>query len=314
MISRSETGPGTLDEATVAAADRTAGSSTVPHVTEQTAESDPKRTHVLVVDARRSWSRWWSDVFIYRGALRSLMWRNVRSRYKQAVLGVGWALLQPALQVSVFTLVFALVARVPTGDVPYPLFALAGLIPWNLFSKVVSEGATSLVTNQHIITKLFFPRIYLVLAAGASAIIDAAISLALLAGLMIWYQVRPTPMLVLALPALFGILIAALGIATFLAALNARWRDVQHTLPLLLQIGVLVTPVAYHASFFPKSWQWLVAINPLAGLIELFRASLLGQPLPDARVLVTSLTVCAALAVGGLWLFTRSEAKLVDVV
>lgn len=268
----------------------------------------------MIIEPRRSWSRWWLDFLQYRGALWSLVLRNIRSRYKQAVLGVAWALLQPLLQIAVFTLVFGVVARVPTGQVPYPVFALAGLIPWNLFSRIVSEGATSLVVNQHIISKLFFPRIYLVLAVGSSAILDAALSVALLIAVMIWYGVTPNATVVLALPTFAGVLIAAFGIAALLAALNARWRDIQHVLPLLLQLGLFVTPVAYDASIFPPSHNWLVAFNPLAGLIELFRSSLLGQPLPDAATITTSLIVCAGVAVGGLWLFARSEARIVDVV
>lgn len=269
---------------------------------------------LVVIDGSAHWSRWWADLHLYRGALYSLAWRNLRSRYKQAVLGMAWAVLQPLLQVAVFTVVFSRIAGIETGGVPYPLFALAGLVTWNLFAKIVGEGATSLVTNQHIITKLFFPRIYLVLASGASALVDAAVSIVLLVGLAIFYGVTPTKAVLLTIPLLAGVVLLAYGLAAFLAAINARWRDVQHTVPFLLQIGLFVTPIAYPATAAPERWQWLLALNPLTGLIAGFRSAALGLPLPPSEVMVTSLVISLAVVVAGLWLFTRAERTVVDVV
>ena len=268
----------------------------------------------VVIDGTRSWRAWWRDLFEYRAALRSLAWRNLRSRYKQAALGVTWAALQPVLQVGVFTVLFGLLARVPSDGVPYPLFALAGLLPWNIFSKVVTDGAVALVTNQHIITKLFFPRIYLVLAAASSAVVDALVTAVLLVGLLIWYGVVPGFSAVVAVAALLGILLVSIGVAALLAAINARWRDVQHTLPFLLQIGMLISPVAYRNTFVPEDWRWLMALNPVAGLIEVFRGAVLGLPMPDGRVLAMSLMTGAAVLVGGLWYFTHVESTIVDVI
>ena len=268
----------------------------------------------MVIDGSAPWRRWWADLYAYRGALRSLAWRNVRSRYKQAALGATWALLQPLVQVGVFTVLFGMLAKVPSGGVPYAAFALAGLLPWNLFAKIVSEGAVALVVNQHIVTKLFFPRIYLVLAVGASALLDAAVTVVLLIAAMVVFGIAPGPGIVLALPALLGVVVLAYGAAALLAAVNARWRDVQHTVPFLLQVGLFVTPVIYRNTFVPGRWRWLMALNPMAGFVEVFRAATLNLPLPEPRLVAASLAVGALVVVAGVWYFTRSEATIVDVV
>jgi lipopolysaccharide transport system permease protein len=289
-----------------------AGPQTAPETHALTHGHDELPT--VVIDASSDWRRWFHDLYVYRGALQSLAWRNIRSRYKQAWLGMAWALLQPAVQTGVFTLLFGLIARVPSGDVPYPVFALAGLLSWNLFAKIVNDGAISLVTNQHIIGKLFFPRLYLVLASGASALIDAAITVVLLLAAMLTFGVPIASSAWLAVPLLLGLLIFCFGFAALLAAINARWRDVQHTLPLLLQLGLFVTPVLYRNNFIPERWRWVLAYNPLTGFVESLRASVLGLPLPGAELLVPSFAVATALVVLGLWYFTRTEATIVDVV
>ncbi len=279
-----------------------------------------KRAHVsrelpiIVIDGSASWRLWWSDLFRYRGALQSLARRNVQARYKQAVLGVAWALLQPVIQVGVFTLLFGMLAKIPSDGAPYPLFALAGLLPWNLFAKTISDGAQSLVVYQTVISKLYFPRIYLVIASAASALVDAAATVLLLAAAMAWYGVHPGVRVLLAIPALAGVLLFALGFAALLAGVNARWRDVQHTLPFLMQVGLYVTPVIYRTSFIPEKWRWLLALNPLTALVEIFRAAALGLPLPDVRVISTSLAVSLVAIVAGVLYFRRTEATVVDVL
>ena len=269
---------------------------------------------VVVIGGDARWRRWWNDLLTYRGALYSLVRRNLRSRYKQAALGASWALLQPTLQVVVFTVVFGRLARVDTGAVPYPVFALAGLVAWNLFAKVITDGSASLVANQHMITKLFFPRIYLVLAAGASAVVDAAVGVVLLAILFVVYDVPFSPSLLLGIPLLFSVLLLAYGLAALLAAANARWRDVQHTVPFLLQVGMFVTPIFYPVSAVPERWQWALLVNPLAGLVAGFRGAVLGRDMPSGDVLVTSFIASTAAVALGLWYFTRAERTIVDVV
>jgi lipopolysaccharide transport system permease protein len=277
-------------------------------------QEDEVHGPVIVIDGHASWKRWFADLYVYRGALQSLALRNVRSRYKQAALGMTWALVQPAVQVGVFTVLFGMLAKIPTGGVPYPIFALAGLLPWNLFNRITNDGAASLVTNQGIITKLFFPRIFLVLAAGGSALLDACVTVLLLIALLVFYHIAPTMQLWLALPALAGVLLFSFGFASLLAALNARWRDVQHTLPFMLQIGMFVTPVVYQNTLVPAPWRWLLALNPLTGLIDVFRAALLGTALPAGWIVSLSLAMSAGMTVAGVWFFRRSEATIVDVV
>lgn len=269
---------------------------------------------VTLIDGRTRWKNWWDDIVEYRGALYSLAWRNVRSRYKQALLGMAWALIQPAVQVGVFTVLFGIVARVPSGGVPYPLFALAGLLPWNFFNKAVLEGSQSLVTNQHIITKLFFPRLYLVLASGASAVLDALVTAVMLVAFLLHYQVAPTPRVWLLLPAIAGLAFFSFGFSALLAAVNARWRDVQHAVPFMIQIGLFVTPVIYPVSIVPERWQWAAALNPLTSWIGMFRAAIIGGPPPDRAPLITSIAVSLVLAVFGFWYFNRAERTIVDVV
>lgn len=268
----------------------------------------------VIIDGSTSWKRWWGDLVAYRGALYSLASRNIRSRYKQAVLGVAWAVLQPVLQVAVFTVVFSRIAAVDTAGIPYPLFALAGLLSWNVFSKIVTDGSISLAANQNIITKLFFPRIYLVLSAGASALVDAAVGIVLLSGLMAVYAIAPTMKLLLAFPILCGVMLLAFGVAAFLAAVNARWRDVQHTVPFLLQLGLFATPIVYPATVISEHWRWLLVLNPLAALAAGFRAAVLGQSLPPSTAIVPSLAVTVGIVGLGAWYFSRAERTIVDVV
>ena len=286
------------------------------------ADEQPRADHrsesgeppLVIIDSSPQWSQRLADIRQYRGALYSLASRNIRSRYKQASLGMAWALIQPAVQVGVFTLLFGIIARVPSGDIPYPVFALAGLLPWNLFAKVVSDGSQSLVANQHMITKLFFPRIFVVLAAGASSFIDAAATALMLAAVMIVYGVHFSANTWLVLPAFLGLVLFAYGFAALLAALNARWRDVQHTVPFALQIGLFATPVLYPTVALPEKFRWLSSLNPLSAWIALFRTSLTGAPLPASDVLVPSMGVSLALTMLGFWYFARAERTVVDVV
>ena len=288
------------------------GTSPSAHGADQIAQAEDTLP-VVVIDGSAHWKRWWADLYLYRGALYSLAWRNIRSRYKQAGLGMLWAIIQPAVQVAVFTLLFGMVAKVPSGGVPYAVFALCGLLPWNAFAKILSDGAIALSANQALITKIFFPRVYLVLAAGASAIVDVLVGLVLLAIAMFTFGVVPSPRVWLAVPALAGVMLLAFGLAALLAAVNARWRDVQHTIPFLLQIGLFVTPVLYRDSLLPANWRWIAGVNPLSGFIEIFRSSVLGLPLPDSRVLATSFVVAVGAVALGAWYFTRVEANVVDV-
>lgn len=249
---------------------------------------------------------------------RELVWflalREVKVRYKQTALGVAWAVLQPLLTMGVFSVFFGRLAGIPSEGVPYPVFSLCALLPWQFFAATLSGAANSLVQNQNLITKVYFPRIAIPLAAAGTALVDLAVAFVLLLGLMAWYGVRPGGAVVL-LPAFLGLAAAAaLAAGLWLAALNVRYRDVRYTVPFLVQIWLLATPVAYPASLVPERWRWAYGLNPMAGVVEGFRWSLLGTPAPDTAMLVASGVVTLALLVGGAFYFRRVERSFADVV
>nr|WP_246316040.1 ABC transporter permease [Kineococcus aurantiacus] len=239
--------------------------------------------------------------------------RDLRVRYKQAVLGVVWAAAQPAAAVLVFTLVFHHVARTATDGIPYPVFAMAGLVTWTYFAAVVSQGSLVLVDNASLITKVHFPR----LAAPASALlpplVDLGVGLALLAVLAVVYRQPPTWNL-LALPAwLLLLVVTALGVCLWLSALNVRYRDVKHALGPVMQLWLFASPVAYSSGSLPEGVRWVYVVNPVAGVVELGRWSLLGTPWPGWQLAV-SVPVALALFLSGSWYFQRAERSFADVV
>jgi lipopolysaccharide transport system permease protein len=266
-----------------------------------------------LIEPTTSLRAWLRDVWSFRDVLWALCRRDLRGKYKQAALGVSWAIVQPIVQTAVFTLVFRGIASIRT-DVPYPVFALAALAPFNLFQQVVAFGAPSFVSAQAIVTKIYFPRIYTVLASATSAFVNCVLSLILLLFALAMYGVPLRPTSCLALIPLLGIAMLAIGTAALLATLNARFRDVQHALPLLMTALMFVSPVLYPPDAIPIPLRPLMAANPLGGLIEAFRALLLG--LPSHSWVATATCGCLALAVFvlGIWVFERFESRLIDVL
>lgn len=268
---------------------------------------------VIRIGAGAEWRLGPREMLAYRELVFFLVWRNVKLRYKQAFLGGAWAVLQPLLQMIVFSVFFGRLAGVPSDGVPYPLFAYAGLLPWQLFAQGVSESANSLVTDEKLITKVYFPRLVIPFAAVVSALVDFAVSTVLLVILLGWYRVSPTPAMLLVLPATVMAMAAALGLGSFLAALNVQYRDVRYTLPFMIQVLLFLSPVAYPASLVPESWRWLYGLNPMAGAIEGFRGAVLGKPV-SLSLLGTSLLASALLVAGGLGYFRRMERTFADTV
>lgn len=254
-----------------------------------------------------------AEVWQYRELLGFLTWRDVRVRYKQTALGVAWALLQPLLGMLVFSIFFGALARVPSDGVPYPVFAYCGLLPWQLFAFALNGSAQSLTSNERLVTKVYFPRLILPLAAVLAGLIDFFLAFALLLPLMAFYGVWPGPAL-LALP-VFVLLALATAVAVGLAlgALNVRFRDVRHALPFLTQLWLFVTPIAYPASLVPGRWRLLFGLNPMAGVVEGFRWALLGTPAPGPMVLVSAGAVAIGLVLGLLY-FLRVERSFADVI
>jgi lipopolysaccharide transport system permease protein len=266
---------------------------------------EPARSF-LDLRLREAWS--------YRELLYFFMWRDVKVRYKQTVIGVAWVVLQPLLSMGVFTLFFGRLAKLPSDGLPYPLFYFAALVPWTYFSTALSSATNVVVDNQRIITKVYFPRLILPLSSVFSGLVDFLIALVVLILMVVGYGLWPGPG-VWWLP--FLLLLAmgtALGVGLWLSALNALYRDVRYVVPFLMQFWLLASPVAYPASLVPAKWQWLYGLNPMAGVIEGFRWALTGHGQAPGRLLLASAAAVALLLVGGAMFFQRMEGAVADRV
>jgi lipopolysaccharide transport system permease protein len=243
-----------------------------------------------------------------------LTWRDVKVRYKQTVIGVGWAVLQPLITMLIFTALFNKVAGISSEGLPYPLFAFAGLLPWTYFSQAVSRGGTSLVNNAGLVTKIYFPRLAIPLSAVVAPLVDFAATCALLLAMMAYYRVVPGWGLI-ALPLfLFMSVATALAVSLWLSALCVKYRDVGVIIPFLVQIWMYASPVAYPISVVPERWRLLYGLNPMAGVIEGFRWSLLGTDSPDFTVMGVSMLMVVGLLISGAIYFNRTEQTFADVV
>jgi lipopolysaccharide transport system permease protein len=268
----------------------------------------------LVIEAGRSEAHYWRDLWRYRELLGFLAWRDVKVRYKQAVLGVAWAVIQPAVQTLLLSFVFGKLAKMPSGDVPYPLLVLAGLLPWQLFSSAFSGAGSSVVGNANLISKVYFPRLIIPLSALAVALIDLAVLLVLTIPVAAFCGVMPTWRLLLLPAFILGALLIALGAGLWITALTVKYRDFRFITPFILQIGVFVTPVGYRTDFLPN-WRDLLALNPLTGVVEGFRWCLLGGTTEFyVPGLAISFAVAAVLLAGGLWYFRKTERQFADVI
>lgn len=254
------------------------------------------------------------DLWEYRELLFFLTWRDIKIRYKQTALGAVWAILQPVMTMVIFTIFFGRVAKISSEGIPYPLFSFAALLPWQLFARALTESSNSLVANQRLISKVYFPRLVIPISAILAGLVDFGIAFVVLIGMMFYYGVVPTAA-VLSLP--FFLLLAvvtALAAGLWFSALNVEYRDVRHTMPFLVQFWLFATPIAYPSSLVPEKWRLLYGLNPLAGVVEGFRWALLGQKGGlGPMVAVSALAVCVLL-IAGLVYFQRMEKTFADVV
>ena len=254
------------------------------------------------------------DMWDYRELLYFLVWRDVKVRYKQTALGVAWAILQPVLTMAVFSIFFGTFAKMPSDGVPYPIFVFAALLPWQLFAFAIGESSNSLVASQNLITKVYFPRVIVPLAAVLAALVDFAVAFVVLLGLMLYYGIVPTPAILL-LPLFVALAVAtALAVGLWLSSLNVKYRDVRYTIPFLTQFWLFATPVAYPSSIVPESWRALLGLNPMSGVVEGFRWALLGTAQAPGPLLAVSTAAVGVLLVGGLAYFCRTEATFADLV
>jgi len=274
----------------------------------------PSSPAPLVIEAGRTERHYWRDLWRYRELLGFLAWRDVKVRYKQAVLGIAWAVIQPAVQTVLLTFVFGKLAKMPDGGVPYPLLVLTGLLPWQLFSSAFSGAGNSLVGNAHLISKVYFPRLAIPLAALAVALVDLAVLLVLALPLIFFGGFAPTWRLALLPVFIFATLLIALGAGLWITALTVKYRDFRFIAPFLLQIGLFVTPVGYRTDLLPN-WRALLDLNPLTGVVNGFRWCLLGGGTDfSASGFATSLVIAAMLLATGLWYFRATERLFADVI
>ncbi len=255
------------------------------------------------------------DLWIYRELVLFMIWRDVKVRYKQTLLGMAWAVIQPLLTMIVFNFLFGKVAKVPTEGIPYPIFAYTALLPWGLFVTALNQGSRSLVAHNNMITKIYFPRLILPLSAVLSGLVDFAIAFVILIVLMIIYKVTPSVNAIWALPLflVFAIL-SALGVALWLSAFNVRYRDVNYALPFITQIWFFITPVAYSDQVISENWRLVYSLNPMAGVINGFRWSLLGAGNGPDTALWLSAAIALLILVSGLFYFRSMERTFADTI
>jgi lipopolysaccharide transport system permease protein len=255
------------------------------------------------------------DLWLYRELVFFMVWRDIKVRYKQTILGAAWAILQPVLTMIALYFLFDRVAKLPTDNVPYPIFSYTALLPWGLFVTALNQGSRSLTSNHNMITKVYFPKLILPLSSVLAGLVDFAIASVILVALMFYYQVEPAWNLLWVLP-LFLLLaiITALGVALWLSAINVKYRDVNYVLPFLTQFWFFATPVAYSAKAISENWQLVYSLNPMAGVVNGFRWALLGIGNgPDAGLWV-SVGISLLILVSGLFYFRNMEKTFADTI
>lgn len=264
-------------------------------------------------------SRGWAalnlrDLWQYRELIYFLIWRDIKVRYKQTLLGATWAILQPLLTAAIFSLVFGRLAKIPSDGIPYPLFSYTALVPWTFFATGMTQSANSLVNSAHLITKIYFPRLAMPIATVLAGLLDFSLAFVILVVMMLYYQRVPTINVVWLPLFLLLALVTALGVGMWLAALNVQFRDVKYAVPFLSQIWLFATPIAYSSSLLSGPWRAVYALNPMVGVVEGFRWALLGaQSSPGPILLVSTITALLVLVTGTFY-FRRTEKTFADVI
>jgi len=251
----------------------------------------------------------------FRDLLYFLVWRDIKVRYKQTALGVLWVILQPLLAMVLFTIIFGKLARVPSDGIPYPLFVYSGLLLWNFFSAALNNSGNSLIANSNLISKVYFPRLIIPASATLSGIPDFLISSVIFIGICIFYNAAPQVAGIILIPfLLFLVIMVAIGCGLWLSALNVEYRDFQYVIPFLLQIWMFATPVIYPSTLFPEKYRWLLALNPMCGIIEAFRAISIGHRQIKWELLGISIVISSLIFVSGLLYFKKVERSFADVI
>ncbi len=264
-------------------------------------------------------SRGWAPLHLrelweYRELLYFLIWRDVKVRYKQTVLGAAWAIIQPFFTMVVFSLFFGRLAQVPSDGLPYPVFAYAALVPWSFFAYGLAQSSDSLVASANLIKKIYFPRLVIPISGVIAGLVDFALAFVVLVGLMLCYGITPTGNVVWLPLLLLLALITALGVGLWLSAMNVQFRDVRYVIPFLTQFWLFATPIAYPSSLLDEPWRTLYGLNPMAGVVEGFRWALLGTASAPGPIILVSALAAAILLISGLFYFRRMEKTFADVV
>lgn len=269
----------------------------------------------LVIRPTRGWRALnLGDLWHYRELIFFLTWRDIKVRYKQTVLGIAWAVIQPVFTMLVFSVFFGRLAGMPSEGLPYPIFAYCALLPWQLFAYALTESSNSLVANQNLITKVYFPRLIIPMSAVLAGLVDFMIAFAVLVGMMAYYRIVPTQAaLFLPLLVLFTVSLA-MGVGLWLSSLNVRYRDVRYAIPFLTQVWLFSTPIAYPSAIIPEQWRALYGINPMSGIVEAFRWALLGTGKVPVALLAVSILMTVAILMSGLYYFRRMECTFADTV
>jgi len=289
-----------------------------------TAVRSPKRNlprteegalHETVLEPPRGWlALRLRELWEFRELLYFLSWRDIKVRYKQTVLGAAWALIGPLLTMVLFSVIFGKFAKLPSDGIPYPIFSYTALLPWQLFARAMGDASASLVGNQNMISKIYFPRIFLPASSILSGLVDFGIAFLVLIGMLLFYQIQLTWRTLL-LPAFVLLaIITAMAAGMWLSALNVRYRDFRHATPFLIQLWLYATPIAYSRSLIPEQWQLLYSLNPMAGVVDGFRWALLGQSVQIGSLFFVSVAAVLAFFLGGLVYFQHMEQTFADLV
>jgi lipopolysaccharide transport system permease protein len=269
---------------------------------------------VVVIEASKAWVPLnLLNLWAYRELVYFLMWRDVKVRYKQTILGAAWAVMQPLITTLIFTVLFGRWAGIPSDNVPYPMFVYSGLLAWTFFSNAVMSAGNSLIGNANLITKVYFPRMIIPAAAVGSGLVDLAIAFSIQIALMVYYKVHLSWNIVLLPLIILMMTLLALGVGMWTAALNVKYRDVRYALPFVIQIWMFLTPIIYSASMIPEQWRWTLRLNPLASIIEAYRACLVGQPIRWIA-LAAAAAASVVIVILASYMFRRMEKSFAELV
>lgn len=281
----------------------------------ENSQEQGKQSPIIYLRPSKGWlSIDFKELWRYRELIFFLTWRDIKVRYKQAVLGISWAVLQPLLTTLIFTVIFGILLKTPSQDLPYPLFSMSALLPWQLFSTALQRSSVSLVGNANLLTKIYFPRLAIPLSSVFAALVDFAVSFVVLLLVMAYYQYWPGWNILWLFPIVMLALLTALSVGLWLSALNVQYRDIQHMVPFLIQVWMYASPIVYPIETIPEGvWRSLYGLNPMVGVIQGFRWALLGGTPPDITMLI-SILVVVVLLISGLYYFRRMEKTFADVV